>query len=137
MGYFSELDFTQREEKAWDNPTTVQQLAYRSNYLNERLADFEEECPHDMMDPGFDRMFYSECSTGVCGDVNTIQGVLQAIRKTDDLLRIAEKEEQREIEEQQRRAEWRNTVWETGETPDYQIVLVGVFFPAEGHSVAA
>lgn len=137
MGYFSELDFTQREEREWDNPTKVQQLTDRMNYLNERLADLEDECPRDRLAPEFDRMFCSECSTGVYDDTDTIQGVLQAIRKADDVLRIAEKEEQREIEEQQRYMEWRNTVLETGATPDYQIVLLGVFFPAKDHSAAA
>lgn len=137
MGYFTELDFAQREERVWGEPTKLQQLTDRINCLNNHLIDLEERSPRDMRDPCFDRAFYSECSAGAYDDLNTMQGVLQAIRKTDDLLQIAEKEEQQKMEEQQQRMEWRSTVWETGATPDYQIVLLGVFFPVDGHSVAA
>ena len=137
MGYFSELDFTQHEEKEWGDPTQVQQLAARIYDLNEHLDDLEKQCSRDMLDPEFDRMFYSECLTGNLDDASTIQGVLQEIRKAEDMRHLAEEEEQRELEEQHQRMEWRTTVWETGATPDYQIVLLGVFFPAEDHSVAA
>ena len=137
MGYFSELDFTQCEDTAWSNPTKVQQLSDEIHYLNERILDLEEQCPRDMSDHKFDQMFYSECLEGTYEDSNTVQGVLQTIRKTEDLLRIAEEEEQRKLEEKQQRMEWRNTILETGATPDYQIVLLGVFFPVADHSVAA
>lgn len=137
MGYFSELDFTQREDTAWSNPTKMQQLTDEIHYLNEQLIDLEDQYPRDMSDHGFDQMFYSECLTGTCDDANTMQGVLQAIRKKEDLLQIAKAEEQMEFEEKQRRMEWRNTILETGETPDYQIVLLGVFFTPADHSAAA
>ena len=137
MGYFSELDYMQHEEVEWSSAAKVQQLADRIDYLNDSLVDMEEQCPRDMCDPGFDRMFYSECLVDACGDVNTIQGVLQEIRKTEELLRIAAVEEQRELKEQQERTDWRNTVWRTGATPDYQIVLLSAFFPAADPSVAA
>ena len=137
MGYFSELDFTQCEDMAWSNPTKVQQLSDEIHYLNERILDLEEQCPRDMSDHKFDQMFYSECLEGSCEDSDTIQGVLQSIRKTEDLLRIAEEEEQRKLDEKQQRMEWRNTILETGATPDSQIVLLGVFFPVADHSVAA
>ena len=131
MGYFSELDYMQHEEMEWGNPTTVQQLADRIDCLNESLNDLEDRCPRDMCDPGFDRMFYSECQSGACEDLNTLQGVLQEIRNTEELLRIAEQEEQQD------RVKWRNTVLETGATPDYQIVLLSAFFPVADPSVAA
>jgi len=137
MGYFSELDFVQHEDTGWSGTAKLQELADQMELLNERLLVVQEDCPHDMCDPNFDRMFYSECLSEVDNDLTTVQGVLQAIRNTEDQLRIAEEEERRESEEQQRWMEWRNTVLETGATPDYQIVLVSVFFPAAGHSVAA
>ena len=137
MGYFSELDYMQREEAKWSNAAKVQQLTDQIQYLNERLADLEEHCPRDMSNPEYDHQFYSECLTGTWDDVNTIQGVLHNLRKTKEQLRIAEVEEQRELKEQQERMDWRNTVWETGATPDYQIVLLNVFFSVADPSVAA
>ena len=137
MGYFSELDYMQHEEMEWSNPTAVQQLADRIDCLNERFNDLEDRCPRDMSDPVFDRMFYSECQSGACEDLNTLQGVLREIRKTEELLRLAEEDERREAEEQRERVNWRTTVLETGATPDYQIVLVSAFFTAADPSVAA
>ena len=137
MGYFSELDYVQHEEMEWSNPTTVQRLADRIDCLNESLNDLVDRCPHDMCDPGFDRMFYSECLSEVCDNVSTMQGLLQEIRKTEELLLIAEQEERRETEEQRERMKWRSTVLETGATPDYQVVLLSAFFPAADPSVAA
>ena len=137
MGYFSELDFTQQKDNEWGNPSRVQQLTDQLYCLNERLVDLEDQCPGDVMDPRFDRTFYSECLTESCDDADTMQGVLQAIRRTEELLCIAEEDERLNNEERQRQAAWRNTVRETGATPDYQIVLLGVFFPAEDRSAAA
>ena len=137
MGYFSELDYMQHEEAEWSIATKVQQLTDQIQYLNERLIDLESQCPRDMLNPEYDHKFYSECLTGNGDDVDTIQGVLHNLRKTKELLRIAEAEARRESEEQQERMEWRNTVLETGATPDYQIVLLGVFFPVADHSTAA
>ena len=137
MGYFSEMDFMQCEEMGWSEPTNVQQLKDRIQSLHDSLADLKDRCPRDVREPEFDRMFYSECLNVTEGDANTIQGLLQDIRKTEEQLRIAEEEKRRETEEQQRQTEWRNTVLETGATPDYQIVLMSVFFPAAGNSAAA
>ena len=137
MGYFSELDFMEREEAEYSRATKVEQLTERMVYLSEQFADLVERCPSDMADPDFDGKFYSECLTEADDDTSTVQGVLQTIRKTKELLRIAEEEERQKAEEQQHRLEWRNTVWETGATPDYQIVLLSVFFPAADRSVAA
>lgn len=136
MGYYSALDLEQRENE-WGTPTKSQQLSDRLCYLNERLIDLEELCPRNMMDPSFDRWFYSECASGASDDLCTVQGVLQAIRRTEERLLLAEEEEQRELEEQQRRMAWRAAVRETGATPDHQIVLLDAFFPAEGRSAAA
>ena len=136
MGYFSEMDFMQYEEAEWSSSSKVQLLAERIDYLNESLADLEARCPRDMSDPGYDRMFYAESLNETC-DVSTIQGVLQGICKTEELLQIAEDEARREREEQQRHREWSSTVLETGATPDYQIVLLSVFFPVADPSVAA
>lgn len=122
MGYFSEFDVMQHEDAAWDGSTVkVQQLAGRIDDLNERFAELENRCSRDLWDPEFDRVFYSECLTEAGDDMDTMQGVMQAIRKTEELLRIAE-------EEEQQRNDWRNTVWETGATPDDQIVLLSAFF---------
>ncbi len=137
MGYFSELDYMQREEAEWSSPTKVQQLVDRIDCLNESLVDLENQCPRDMLNPEYDNKFYSECLTGTWADVDTIQGVLHNLRKTKELLRIAEVEEQRELKEQQECMDLRSAVWETGATPDYQIVLLNVFFPAADPSVAA
>lgn len=137
MGYFSELDYMQHEKAEWSSATKVQQLTDQIQYLNERLVDLEDHCPRDISNPEYDHRFYSECLTGTWNDENTIQGVLHHLRKTKELLRIAEAEEQRELKEQQERMDWRNTVWETGATPDYQIVLLSVFFPAADPTVAA
>ena len=137
MGYFSELDYTQHEEAEWGSTAKVQQLTDQIQYLNESLIALDSQCPHDMFNAEYDHKFYSECLTGNWNDTDTIQGVLHNLRKTRELLRIAEAEERRELEEQQERMEWRNTVLETGATPDYQIVLLGVFFPAADHTIAA
>ena len=137
MGYFSELDYMQHEEAEWSSPTGVQRLIDRMDHLNERLADLEDPCGHDASNPEYDRQFYSECLTGDWEDVDTIQGVLYDLRKTKEQLQMAEAEEQRKLQEQQDRMDWRNTVWETGATPDYQIVLLSVFFPAADPSAAA
>ena len=137
MGYFSELDYMQHEETEWSNQTTVRQVADRIDCLNERLNDMEDRYPRDMCDPGFDRAFYSECLSGTCEDLNTLQGVLREIRNMEELLRIAEQEEQRAAKEQRERVNWKNTILETGATPDYQIVLLSAFFPVADPSVAA
>ena len=137
MGYFSEMDFMNREETEWSNPSNVQQLRDQIEYLNESLIDLDGQFPRDMCDPEFDRMFYAECLTEVHDDADTVQGVLQAIRKTEDQLRIAKEEERRAAEGQSRRMDWESTVLETGATPDYQIVLLSVFFPAADPSAAA
>ena len=136
MGYFSELDFMQYEETERSDLSKVECLTDRMNSLNERLDELVDQCPGGMLDQEFDRMFYAECLTEI-DDSNTVQGVLQEIRKTEEQLRIAEEEERQAQREQQRQMDWRNTVLETGATPDYQIVLMGVFFPAADHSVAA
>lgn len=136
MGYFSELDLTNYENE-WGSPSKVQQLTDQLCVLNERLINLGGWCPRDMLNPSFDRCFYSECLSGICDDVNTIQGVLQAIRKTEELLRVAEDEERRELEEQQRLLAWRTVVLETGATPDHQIVLMDAFFPVNDRLAAA
>ena len=137
MGCFSELEYMQHEESEWGSAAKVQQLADQIQYLNESLMDLEAQCPGDLLNPAYDRMFYSECLTGNRNDANTIQGVLHNLRETKELLRMAEAEERREIEERQERLEWRNTVLETGATPDDQFVLLSVFFPAADRSTAA
>ena len=137
MGYFSELDYMQHEEAEWSSAEKVQQLTDQIHHLNESLIDLESQYPRDMLNPEYDHKFYSECLTGNGDDMDTIQGVLHNLRKTKELLRIAEAEERQELEKQQERMEWRNTVLETGATPDYQIVLPGVFFLVADHSAAA
>ena len=137
MGYFSEMDYMQHEEAQRSSAAKVQQLTDQIQCLNERLVDLEDHCARDVLNPEYDHQFYSECLTGTWDDVNTVQGVLHNLRKTEELLQIAEVEEQRELKGQQERMEWRNTVLETGATPDYQIVLLSAFFPAEDPSVAA
>lgn len=137
MGYFSELEYTRHEEAEWSSAAKVQQLTDQIRYLNDRLVDLESQVPGDMLNPEYDHRFYSECLTGTWDDTKSIQGVLHNLRKTQELLRIAEAEDRRELEEQQEYLKWRNTVLETGATPDHQIVLLSVFFPAAGPSVAA
>ena len=135
MGYFSEMDYMQHEETEGSSAAKVQQFTDQIQYLNERIVDLGD--PSDMLNPEYDHQFYSECLTGAFEDMNTVQGVLHNLRKTSEMLRIAEAEEQRELREQQERMGWRNTVWETGATPDNQIVLLSVFFSAADPSVAA
>ena len=102
MGYFSELDYMQYDEREWGSPTQAQQLIDRIDCLKESLVDLENQCPRDMCDPEFDRIFYSECMTDFCDDVHTIQGILQEIRK-------AENSRWRGLEEKQQCMEQRNT----------------------------
>lgn len=118
MGYFSELDLERRLYSTKPELTRLQRLERRLKDLKEQLLELEVIRPHDPLDPLFDRWFYMDC----IGDLNTAQGLLQAIHEVE--LQIAE-ETCRETDP----FTWWSSVLKDGETPEGQVVLTQFFYP--------
>ena len=118
MGYFSELDLERRLYGTKPEPTRLQRLERRLKDLKEQLLELEDIRPHDPLDPLFDQWIYMD----QIGDLNTAQGLLQAIHEVE--LQI--------IEETCRETDlftWWSSVLKDGETPEGQVVLTQFFYP--------
>jgi len=118
MGYFSELDLERRLYSAKPEPTRLQRLERRLQELREQQSELEDLRPHDPLDPMFDRWFYMD----YIGDLNTAQGLLQAIHEVE--LQITE-ETCRETDP----FIWWSSVLKDGETPEGQVILTQFFYP--------
>ena len=94
MGYFSELAAEEREtEREPGYPGRREILQYFLDDLEARLDVLNVERPHDPMDPGYDRYFYSDCVTHYYENPNTVQDILFCIAEVTALIREMEEEE--------------------------------------------
>ena len=120
MGFFSRLAYECADpcisaEKDYLLDKCVA-LRMRLEDLQDRLDEAELLRPHDFLHPLFDRWFFDD------GEGTSVQGLLRAISETKE--RIAELEWQEDA-----RHQFAKSIWDTGATPDGQVVLLNVFSP--------
>ena len=125
MGYFSQRAIITKNcysrSDSCDLPDTDPLRLYL-DILHEKLDELIDVSPHAPKHPGYDRCFYEDHIPELYEMPTTIQGVLWAIQITE---REIERQKSREVERQKLMA----SVLNSGETPDGQIVIIGIFLP--------
>lgn len=94
MGYFSSWEIhVHMEEREPSYPTRRETLQYFLEDLEEKLEELDEKRPHDMLDPLFDRHFYSDHIVHYYENPSTVQDVLFCIEEVKDLIYAIDVEE--------------------------------------------
>ena len=126
MGYFSEkaIEIEEREARSydWSYLSWIDCLQFQLEDLQDRLAELEELRLRDPLDPHYNRFFYEDHIAHYNESPNTVQGLLQAIKEVEALIR-AEEEKQN-----QHSIFWFTTLL-TGADQDGQCVLLDAFAP--------
>lgn len=126
MGYFSQRAIMTDDCRSYradgchlfnENP-----LKMHLEALHDKLDELMDSYPHDPKHLGYDRYFYSDHIPELYEVPMTIQGVLRAIKIAD---REIERRKLREANQQR----LISSILGSGETPDGQIVIIGIFLP--------
>lgn len=98
MGYFSELAAENMHRYNYDRERPVfnrirrndmpkiEHLEFYRNYLENKLAELEEERPRDPLHPDYDRMTYARSRCHYYEEPETAQEILRAIDEVEDLI---------------------------------------------------
>lgn len=125
MGYFSQRAIITKScygrADNCDLPDTDPLRLYL-DILHEKLDELIDVSPYVPKHPGYDRCFYEDHIPELYEVPTTIQGALGAIKITE---REIEKQKSKDAD----RRKFMSSVLNSGETPDGQIVIIGIFLP--------
>ena len=128
MGYFSQrAAITKNRYSRADGCDLLDTdpLRLYLDILHEKLDELIDVSPYTPKLPGYDRCFYEDHIPELYEVPTTIQGVLWAIK-------ITEGEIERQKSRKADRQKFMSSVLDSGETPDGQIVIIGIFLPIAG-----